>query len=183
MSATYSQRQMLPKSIEELSTTIKRHIPDQKVELLSTLLILFGALLAVIVVIDALLKRFGAAQPASNSSGGLTANISLREMFMLGVLAVLFTTLGAFLRSTYNGMRTKLLLEALKIQGELNSQLHRERLAETEPAASVTYNGVAQPVAPNQAKQPPKVIGASNQNGDDFCASPCQWLLGRNRLS
>src|SRR6266851_6923007 len=109
------------------------------VEKASRRLILFGALLAALTVVFAIINYFGSSQPASiNSSAATTGpplplptapKISLREILMIAVLGVIFAGLGILIRTAFNGMRTKLLLETLKFQAELNSQLHTERMA------------------------------------------------------
>lgn len=138
MTAADPQSPTTSKSIVELSTTIQDQDPKyESVKLAGTLLMWSSAGLALITVLYAFINRCSSsANPAANSSPNLPAKISLREMLMTAVLAGLFAALGVFLRTAYNGMRTKLLLEALKLQGELNSQLHAERLAKIKAGSN-----------------------------------------------
>lgn len=69
-----------------------------------------------------------------NNSGSSPRKIALREELMLLVLSILLAVLAIIIRTAYNGMRTKLVLEALASQRELNSLLAAKNELPAQPS-------------------------------------------------
>lgn len=116
------------KNLNDLTAAIDAKGPSlDSVKYLSRWLIILATFLAITVVVFLTINALSA-----------NARITLVAQLMFLLVALTFAAMGALMRTVYNGMRTRLVLEAMKLQGELNSQLHLERLKDKIVPPAVT---------------------------------------------
>ena len=113
------------------TSAIERLVPLYERIKIAGILVVTGVVLALVTVALAI---FGHYTPLAKSPLG--------EEILVGSLALLFVALGVLFQTGYNGMKTKIELESLKIGSERNVMVHEETMEKLKLPPST-------PAAPN----------------------------------